>query len=53
MGAINNAQFKVAVTSELAGSPLGRPRVGTDFWVRQVIAPVKPSDVVAPSSIYP
>jgi len=49
MSSFDNAQLEFAGTSELAGSPLGRPRVGVDYLGRQVVAPVIPGDVVSPS----
>ena len=53
MSSNDNAQLEFAGTSELAGSPLGRSRVGVVYLGRQVVAPVMPGDVVVPSNIYP
>ncbi|HMP00719.1 MAG TPA: hypothetical protein PKE26_16610 [Kiritimatiellia bacterium] len=49
MSSIDSAQIKVDGTCKPAGSSLGKPRDGLDLWGRQVVALVKPGDVVSPS----
>jgi len=53
MSKIVESHHEVGGTSEPAGSSLYRPRIGMDFCGQQVVAPVKPCDVLVPSIIYP